>query len=116
MKKSKKKQTVAIIGAGVAGITCANLLKNNDFDPIVIEKSKGVGGRLATRITDSGLGFDHGVQFFTARSENFKLQLENSLITGAIEPWNPRLLNDQNEEKRTQFVGVPSMNAFVNPL
>ena len=114
--KTPKKQTVAIIGAGVAGITCANLLKNNGFNPTIIEKSKSLGGRLATRKTDSGVSFDHGVQFFTARSGNFKLQLENSLSSGVIETWKPRLLDDQSDEKKTRFVGVPSMDAFVRPL
>ena len=66
---NKEKQTVAIIGAGVAGSICANLLKAQGFDPIIIEKSSGVGGRLATSKTDSPMCFDHGAQFFTAHSE-----------------------------------------------
>ena len=115
MKKTKR-QTVAIIGAGVAGIFCANLLKNSGFDPIIIEKSKSLGGRLATRKTDCGASFDHGVQFFTARSKNFKLQLENSLSAGSIGSWSPKLLDDETKEKRTRFVGVSPMNEFVRPL
>ena len=78
MKKNEKK-TIAIIGAGVTGSVCANLLKKNGFHPFVIEKSSSLGGRLATRTGDSLQYFDHGVQYFTCRSERFKGFIEKLL-------------------------------------
>ena len=113
---NKEKQTVAIIGAGVAGSICANLLKAQGFDPIIIEKSSGVGGRLATSKTDSPMCFDHGAQFFTAHSREFKLFLKKSLSAGAISPWLPVLFNDQPEANPNWFVGEPIMNALVKSL
>ncbi len=51
-----------IIGAGVSGLTLANKLISSGRRVLVIEKSKGVGGRLATRRTEQAT-FDHGAQF-----------------------------------------------------
>ncbi len=43
------KSTVAVIGAGMTGITCARALADAGFDVTVFEKSRGLGGRMATR-------------------------------------------------------------------
>jgi renalase len=61
---NKKHFDVAIVGAGVAGLTLASRLKNLGASFTVLEKSKGVGGRMATR-RDGGATFDHGAQFYT---------------------------------------------------
>ncbi|RQW07305.1 MAG: FAD-dependent oxidoreductase [Calditrichaeota bacterium] len=55
------KQNVVIIGAGLAGLTCAVVLRQNGLDPLVIEKSERIGGRIKT---DKFQGFllDHGFQ------------------------------------------------------
>ena len=50
---------IAIIGAGMAGLTAARLLVNHGREVRVYEKSRGTGGRLATRRSDAG-AFDHG--------------------------------------------------------
>lgn len=53
----------AIIGAGISGLTLAQLLQSAGHEVFVIEKSKGVGGRMATRRSDGAI-FDHGAQFY----------------------------------------------------
>jgi hypothetical protein len=50
---------VAVVGAGVAGLTAARALADVGLAVTVIEKSRGLGGRLATRRTDFG-PVDHG--------------------------------------------------------
>jgi predicted NAD/FAD-dependent oxidoreductase len=64
---------IAIIGAGIAGLTLATLLNQNqpDIDVVHFEKSRGVGGRMATRYTATH-SFDHGAQFFTLRTNSFR--------------------------------------------
>ena len=52
-------QRVAIVGAGLAGLSAARDLKEAGLNPVVFEKSRGLGGRLATRRTDLG-PIDHG--------------------------------------------------------
>ena len=41
-------EPVVIIGAGLAGLTCAYRLQQEKIDSIIIEKSDRVGGRVAT--------------------------------------------------------------------
>ena len=52
-----------IIGAGISGLHLGQLLKQKNITSTIIEKSPGVGGRVATRRIDE-LGLDHGAPFF----------------------------------------------------
>jgi len=63
--------SVIIIGAGLSGLTAANIIKSAGLDVIVLDKGRRVGGRVATR-RDKDLLFNHGAQFVTARSAYFK--------------------------------------------
>ena len=78
---------IAIIGAGVAGMTAAWRLQAEGISCKLYDKSRGVGGRLATRRTREGLRFDHGAQYFTARSSEFQRALESPPWAGQVEPW-----------------------------
>jgi len=78
---------IAIIGAGVAGMTAAWRLQAAGISCKLYDKSRGVGGRLATRRTREGVRFDHGAQYFTARSSEFKRALESTPWAGQVEPW-----------------------------
>lgn len=58
--------TVVIVGAGLAGLTCARILQAKDVPVLVLEKSDSVGGRVRTDI-ESGFYLDRGFQvLFTA--------------------------------------------------
>lgn len=58
---------LAIIGAGMAGLAAARALRQThpDIAVTIYEKSRGVGGRAATRRV-AGLSFDHGAQYLKA--------------------------------------------------
>ena len=66
---------ILIIGAGMSGLSAARELQNNGHEVTVIDKGRGIGGRMATRRFAGGK-FDHGAQFFTARSDEFKAATE----------------------------------------
>lgn len=54
---------IAVIGAGLAGLSCARAMQNAGLKVVVFEKSRGLGGRLATRRPfglDDPIGLDHG--------------------------------------------------------
>lgn len=53
-----------VIGAGLSGLTLAHFLRKTQLRTVVIEKSRGLGGRMATRRLGE-LTFDHGAQFYT---------------------------------------------------
>jgi predicted NAD/FAD-dependent oxidoreductase len=78
---------VLIIGAGIAGLTAARILRAAGRTVLVLEKSRGLGGRAATRRWD-GLPVDHGAQFFTARSADFTAQVEEWSRRGVCFEWS----------------------------
>jgi renalase len=115
-------RTTGIIGAGIAGLTCAQALRRSGVQVSVFEKSRGLGGRVATRRTDSGFSFDHGAQYFTVRDSAFRSQVKVWCDAGAASEWQGRIvaLDHGNvtayDEPRERFVGTPGMNAIARAL
>lgn len=110
---------VAIIGAGLSGLVLAHQLRPY-ANVTLYEKSRGLGGRLATRYADP-YQFDHGAQFFTAKSEAFKQFLQPLLNAGIVSRWDARFVElNRNEitsqrqwgEEYPHYVGMPKMNAI----
>jgi protoporphyrinogen/coproporphyrinogen III oxidase len=61
-----KKPRIAVVGAGLAGLTCAWRLKQNGFDPMVLEALHQSGGR-ACSLLEAGAVHDRGAWTFTSR-------------------------------------------------
>ena len=117
------KKNIAIIGSGLSGITIATELKKK-FHLDIFEKSKGVGGRMSTRI-EPPFVFDHGAQFFAINTVGFRNYVSELLQKKIILPWKFKLAYFEgikltkikiirNEDKF--FVGVPNMNSIVKYL
>jgi predicted NAD/FAD-dependent oxidoreductase len=115
--------TFAVIGAGLAGLVVSRKLARS-LDVVLFEKSRGVGGRMATRHADP-FRFDHGAQFFTAQTRAFRTFLEPLIEAGIVADWPARfaeLRRDQVAESRQwdnehpHYVGVPGMNAIGKAL
>ena len=62
---------IAIIGAGIAGVSAARVLTEQGCSVTIFEKSRGFGGRCATKRWE-GHVVDHGAQYFTIRDEAFR--------------------------------------------
>ncbi|MWV29407.1 NAD(P)/FAD-dependent oxidoreductase [Aurantiacibacter rhizosphaerae] len=102
---------IAIIGAGMAGLSCAQRLSGNGHDVRLFDKGRGPGGRMsARRALGDGetLQFDHGAQYFTARDERFTRQVEQWEADGIVARW-PAAKDDA-------WVGVPAMNAPIRAM
>ena len=59
---------IAIVGAGISGLTAGYELKKKGFDVIVFEKEPLVGGRMSTRVKDGfhfDIGADHLCNLYT---------------------------------------------------
>ncbi|NKJ43101.1 FAD-dependent oxidoreductase [Novosphingobium sp. SG720] len=100
-----------IIGAGLAGLTCAARLVGAGHAVSAFDKGRGPGGRMSTRRVETPLGqarFDHGAQFCAATTPGFARQLADWAARGVAAPW-PAAGPDAH-------VGVPGMNALVADL
>ncbi len=102
---------VAVVGAGVAGLACARMLHDHGVEASVFDKGRRPGGRCATRESRSEAEsrFDHGAQYFTARSPAFRRRVESWHRQGVVAPWSA-----ESEEGR--WVGTPSMAALPSHL
>jgi predicted NAD/FAD-dependent oxidoreductase len=69
-----KQKSVALIGAGMAGIGAARLLVDAGCRVVVFDKSRGLGGRCATKRWE-GHSVDHGAQYFTMRDADFEREV-----------------------------------------
>ena len=79
----------AIVGAGLAGLSCARTLRRAGFFVEVFEQDSIIGGRLATtRI--GGDTFDHGAQYLTTHSREFGDYLTEISELGYAGRWSPR--------------------------
>lgn len=114
---------VAIIGAGLSGLTAANILKGH-ADVTLFEKARGVGGRMSTRRAEPYF-FDHGAQFFKVRGDAFKAFISPMIKDGVIKRWDARFveINDRVTTQKRQwgehhphYVGAPGMNAVARYL
>ncbi len=112
---------VAIIGAGLAGLTAARQCQAQGHQVTVYEKSSGVSGRMSTRQTELG-GFDHGAQYFTASSDRFKKEVADWLKLEWVVPWESKLVNLDHgksvavESDSQRYVPVPGMSSLGKQL
>ncbi|MCP5026045.1 MAG: NAD(P)-binding protein [Actinomycetia bacterium] len=77
---------VAIVGAGLAGLTAARLLGMAGASVTVVDRDDTVGGRLATRRIGDAV-FDHGAQFFTVRSNEFRDFVSELIAADVVTEW-----------------------------
>ena len=92
----------AVIGSGISGATISNKLKKK-YSIKVFEKAKGVGGRSSFKRFKGKIGFDHGLQYLSPRSREFK-SFTNKLIN------SPHNYGSSNKEKKKFLVEFVSAN------
>ncbi len=100
--------TVAIVGAGIAGISCATVLVQAGIPVVLYDKGKGLGGRVATRRAGPHQ-FDHGAQFVTAQGPDFAAALARLAGDGCAAGW-------EDGSGRTVTVGMPGMSSLAKHL
>jgi len=116
-----KNMKIAIIGAGLSGLTAAHYLKDS-HDITIFEKARGVGGRMSTRYADP-YQFDHGAQYFTARSRAFQGFLKPHIESGLVKDWQPKVVTLEKGEKpykrewfEPHYVAAPRRNMLCKEL
>ena len=103
---------IIVVGAGLAGLMAARELRNKGHDVVVLDKGRGVGGRLATRrIGDAVL--DHGAQFFTVRTDEFARHVDEWMAEGVVREWC-RGFAEQDGHPR--YIGTTGMASIAKHL
>lgn len=108
-----KLSTCVVIGGGLSGLIAATVLQRQNIPVTVLDKGRGIGGRLATRRvhhTDDHVGvFDYGAQFLQASDPRLQNWIENWLRAGIITQWHQGSWPGQNQSLTdTYYRGVKS--------
>ncbi|MEM6496565.1 MAG: FAD-dependent oxidoreductase [Pseudomonadota bacterium] len=97
---------IAIIGAGMSGMSCASALSDSGATVTVFDKGRAMGGRMATRRSGC-LAFNHGAPSFHAKQPDFRSFIENLVARGSAQ------CIDHN---RGLYGGSPNINKLLTPL
>lgn len=115
---------VLIIGAGWSGISAAEQITQSGLRCQVVEKGRGPGGRCATR-RHNDWRFDHGAQYFTARTQEFDQALRDWEKQGLVSRWDPEIkvvgqrpsaLDSNQKQQMTRWVGVGGNNSVLRHM
>ncbi len=114
---SEQEPSCLIIGAGIAGLSAGRELRRQGIHVTLLEKARGVGGRMATRRFEGGV-FDHGTQYFAPASAWFQTRIDEWINEGTAREWfrvshyeiDPRFLSS------ARYCGLPSMTAIPKRL
>lgn len=116
---------IAIIGAGMAGLTCGRALAGSGHSVRLFDKGRGPGGRMSTRRAQTPLGecrFDHGAQLIVPATPEFAAEVDRWVAAGAAAPWQGEFATVSAsgdlspEDDLPRHVGTPSMNAIIRHL
>ena len=104
-----------ILGSGLSGLTIANILSKNGLKTIVVDKGRIAGGRMShgvinrSEVGGNDFKYDYGAQFFTARSNEFKKEVEFWLENKWIKKW----CNGFNKnDGYPRYIGIDGMHSL----
>lgn len=100
--------SIIVVGAGIAGLACARQLVTAGLQPILFDKGRVPGGRVATRCA-GGFQFDHGAQYVSAKGDVFAIVLRELTASGDAVAW-------PDETGKSRIVGTPNMSALASAL
>ena len=112
---------IAVIGAGIAGLSCARVLAARGAKVTVFEQGRRPGGRAATLRTEFG-NFDHGAQYFTVQTHAFERTVAQWLQAGVAKRWPGRIIavegasTEDKTASATRYTGAEGMISIAKHL
>ena len=113
--------SIAVIGAGIAGLSCARVLHAAGHPVTLFDKARGPGGRLSSRRAPGAI-VDLGAQYFTARDPLFQAQLSVWRRDGLIQLWPTSLWRvdgrdwQPHRDEHPRYCPMPRMSALTRHL
>jgi len=89
------KRHIAVVGAGVAGLSCARAIQARGLRVSVLERNAVIGGRLGDPLAERG-GSDMGAQYLTVQSEVFVEEARRWINAGLLQAWDVQLIDLSN--------------------
>lgn len=99
---------VVVVGAGLAGLVAARELAAEGVEVNVVDKSRSVGGRLATRRIGAAT-LDHGAQFFTARTPAFQRRVDDWVERAVVRVWSNGFGTDDGHPRYVARAGMTGL-------
>ena len=104
-------KTIGIVGSGIAGLMCGQLLKNAGHAVFLVDKGRRAGGRMSTR-NKGPWQWDHGAQYFTVRDQRFASYIEALKERGVVSEWFDLFPGQAPGRKEARYIGVNGMNVI----
>lgn len=106
---------IAVIGAGIAGLTAGRVLAESGHEVVVFEKSKGYGGRLATRYagTNNATKVDHGLSYIEVSSPEIEPLINELIENGTLKPWEGPFVHLDGHGEQSEI--KPSKKRYIAP-
>jgi renalase len=98
-----------IIGAGMAGLSAARILTQKGHDVTVLDKGRGVGGRMSTRTIDNAK-VDHGAQYFSVKTLEFQELISELQFENIVAEWHLA------QRENVRYVGANGMNTIPKKM
>ena len=108
-----------IIGSGISGATIASILSKK-YSLDVYDKARGIGGRSSNKKLNKNESFDHGVQYISPKSTQFKKFINNLIKIRIVKQWLGKHIflntNTKVDKKHIKIIGVKGNNAISKYL
>ncbi len=104
--------TTNVVGAGLSGLVAARELVRVGRSVHVIDKGRGVGGRMATRRIGNAT-LDHGAQFFTVRGDDFRETIDAAIADGVVHVWCHGFADDDGYPRYYCPAGMTALTKWL---
>lgn len=110
--------SVAVIGAGISGLACAEVLACHGVSVMLFDKARGPGGRMSSKRRPSA-ALDLAAQAFSVRSGDFQSAVDTWLTVGCIAPWPTSTYQvsssgwQAHNDGQARYTGAPRMSAIT---
>lgn len=118
---------IAVIGAGISGLTAGSLLAKAGHQVTVFEKSNGFGGRLSTRYAGEAkdVKLDHGSPYLSVGGAEYTEWLDGLTKAGILTEWTDYVafhdgtqlyMEHPNRERERMLIAPAGMNSLGQHL
>ena len=93
----------------MAGLSAARILTQKGHDVTVLDKGRGVGGRMSTRTIENAKA-DHGAQYFSVKTPEFQALISELQTENITAEWHLA------QRENVRYVGAKGMNTIPKKM